>query len=171
WPLHEKGNVDENDCIDVRWNEKDDITTLIEKEGKDAGDGIHTIGGIHLGGTALCTGSFILLNSRYGMREKYPRHFHQLFGAVQKAYDFARQQNSLGKTIYTLFDSNKPARGKGWTIQILPTEKRSYFEIPEVKVINPNQPLRIMHRRPTVLPQRIKIVSPTQCLERINTHE
>jgi len=171
WPIHKNGQVDENDYIDVRWNEREDITTLVEKEGKDAGDGIRTIGGVHLTGTGVCDGSFRLLNDMWGMREKYPRHFHQLFGKIQKAYDFARQKNTLGKTIFTLFDPMKPARGVGCTIPILPTDQRIYFEIPEVRVVNPNQPLRIVHKRPTPHPKRIKIDLPTQLLERIKTHE
>lgn len=171
WPLHKNAKVDENDFIDVRWHENDDIINFQEKEGKDTGDGIYTVGGTHLGGTSVCTGSFELLNGIYGLREKYPRHFHQLFGAVQKSYDFARQQNSLGKVIYTLLDPTKPARGRGWTIPILPTEKRIYFEVPEVKVVNPNQPLRIIHKQPTLQPQRIKIDPPIQLMEKGNIHD
>ena len=171
WPLHKGAKVDENDFIDVRWHENDDIVNFQEKEGKDAEDGVHTIGGIRLGGTSVCTGSFELLNDVYGFREKYPRHFHQLFGAVQKSYDFARQQNSLGKAIYTLFDPTKPIRGIGWTIPILPFEQRTYFEIPEVKVVNPNQPLQIIHKKTVPSFRRIKVGAPVQQLERINTHE
>ena len=171
WPIHKNNKIDETDFIDVRWREQDEIATLREKEGKDVGDGIHTVGGIHLSGTAVCGGSFRLLNDMWGMRSKYPRHFHQLFGAIQKHYDRARQQNSLGKAIYTLFDPIKPSKGIGWTIPILPSERRIYFEIPAVKVINPNQPLRVIHKRPVPIPQRIKIDAPTQRLEYVNTHE
>ena len=171
WPIHKGNKIKDHDHIDVRWNENQDIVTLQEKEGKDAGDGIHTVGGIHLSGTAVCTGSFRLLNSLWGIREKYPRHFHQLFGAIQKAYDFAHQKKSLGKAIYALLDKNKPARGFGWTIPILPAERGYYFEVPEIKVVNPNQPLKIVHKKTVPTPQRIKIDIPTQLLERINMYE
>ena len=171
WPVHKNGRVDENDFIDVRWSERDNIITLQEKEGKDSGDGIRSVDGIHLEGTAICSGSFILLNDIWGMREKYPRHFHRLFGEVQKVYDRAREQNSLGKTIYTLFEPNKPARGFGWTIPILPSDRRIYFKIPEIKIVNLNQPLKIVDRKSVPLPHRIKIDPPTQLLERVNTHE
>ena len=162
WPLHKEGRVDETDFIDVRWDTKDDIVTFQEKEGEDAGDGIHTKGAVRLGGTAVCLGSFMLLNNEWGIREKYPRHFHHLFGEVQQAYDRARGHQTLGKTIFTLFDPAKPARGVGWTIPILPSEKRIYFEIPEVKVVNPNQPFRLAHKKATLLPRRIQIDCPVR---------
>ena len=161
WPVHKDGKIDENDNIDVRWNMQDDIAILQEKEGKDSGDGITTVGCVHLSGTGVCTGSFQLLNHPYwGMREKYPRHFHRLFSEIQKAYDRARVQGTLGKAIYTLLDPSKPPRGKGCTIPILPTDRRIWFDIPEIKVVNPNQPLRLIHHPSKPLPKRIQIDKP-----------
>lgn len=158
WPLHKGGRVDENDCIDVRWNTNDDIVNFQEKEGKLSPDGITTVGGARLGGTALCCGSFQLLNDPFlGMRTKYPRHFHHIFGKVQQAYDFAQEHRTLGKAVFTLFDPIKPARGRGWTIPILPSDRRVYFDIPEIKIVNLNQPLRLMHKKTSLLPQRIQI--------------
>ena len=169
WPIHKDGRVNEHDSIDVRWDVHDDIATLQEKEGKDSGNGITTVGGVHLSGTGVCSGSFELLNDAYGMREKYPRHFHQMFSEIQKAYDRAREQKTLGKTIYSLIDPAKPPRGVGWTIPIFPNEARCYFEIPEIKIVNPNQPLQIIHKKPT--PKRLTIHKSSRALERINTYE
>lgn len=103
--------------------------------------------------------------------ESLPPHIHQLLGQIQKVYDQARAEKKIGKPIYARFDPNKPPRGKGWTIPLGPFEKREYFNIPALKIINPNRknPLQIIDRRP--LPQRISINKPTVVLKKINTHE
>ena len=155
WPIHKDGKINEHDSIDVRWDIHDDIATLQEKEGKDSGDGITTVGGVHLSGTGVCTGAFELLNDAYGMRETYPRHFHKLFSEIQKAYDRARMHGTLGKAIYALLDPAKPPCGLGYTIPLFPNEVRRYFEIPEIKIVNPNQPLKIVHKKP--IPKRLII--------------
>lgn len=79
--------------------------------------------------------------------ESLPPHIHKLLGQVQKVYDQARAEKKIGKPIHARFDPNKPPRGRGWTITIFPWEKREYFNIPALKIINPNQknPLQIIH--------------------------
>lgn len=103
--------------------------------------------------------------------ESLPPHIHKLLGQVQKVYDQARSEKKIGKPIYARFDPNKPPRGRGWTIPIDPWEKREYFNIPALKIINPNRknPLQIIDRSPSS--QRISTSKPIVDLKKINTHE
>ena len=170
WPVRKDGRVNESEYLEVRWGVRDRIATLQETEGKTASDGISTTGGVQLRGTALCPGAFSWLNDDIlGMRTHYPRHFHRLFAEVQKAYDFARTQKTLGKAIYAVLDPTKSPRGKGCEISLFPTGGRHWFDIPEIQVVNPNQPLRLIHQRQKPVPQRLALDRVGQVLERIKT--
>lgn len=103
--------------------------------------------------------------------ESLPPHIHKLLGEIQKVYDQARAEKKIGKPIYARFDPNKPPRGRGWTIPIDPFEKREYFNIPALKIINPNRknPLQIIDQK--LMPKRIVIAKSCLPSKRINTHE
>ena len=168
WPIHKDGKIYPHDYIDVRWDINDDIATLREKEGKTATDGIHTTGGVYLSGTAVCTGSFKLLNNG-GIRQKYPSHFHQMFAEIQKNYDRSSEKKTLGKSVYSLFDPQNSIKRK---ICILTDSmKRIPVEIPSLKIINPNQPLKIIYKASSSRSNHLAINKTTLALKHSNTHD
>ena len=158
YPMHLDKDIRQFDYLGVSWSHKEDITDHTQKPGLHWWpDGVFRY---------LCNDPWDHL-----FIESLPPHIHKLLGQVQKVYDQARAERKIGKPIYAHFDPDKPPRGRGWTIPIDPWEKREYFDVPALKIMNPNQPLQIINARPTPLAKRIAINKPKIVLEHVKKHD
>ena len=158
YPMHLDKDIRQYDCLGVYWNPKDDISNSKTKTGKHYPAGGKSFQYL----TDNIDGLFI---------DEIPPHILQVLCQLQKVYDKAKSENKIGKPIYTRLDPNKPVAGRGWTIPIDPWAKREYFDIPGLKIINPNRksPLKIINKK--THSKRIASHTPTLSLNKINTHE